>query len=543
MEKQTVTAHMNQLCFEATDLSKGVTKMKTMYRKEECLPMRTGSTFLSLLLMLCFATALRAQEQANEIVCSSGTACKSGFIPLFSSNGGSAKVSNSVLSQSGSTVNLSGNLAAGGSVSGSVGSFSGNVGLTGDLNLANSGATAGNVLKGGILFLHNFGFNNTFLGQNAGNLTMAFTANNNTAIGANALPANTMGCCNTATGNNALLQNTTGGGNTATGDGALYTNSSGNNNTALGRWALISNTTASNNTATGVQALQSNSTGSQNTATGTFALQSNSTGSQNTAMGTFALQDNTNGTDNTAIGQAALAKNCSSPCSLGQGGGNTASGTNALFYNTTGNVNTATGYYALINNTSGNDNTAMGHIALYSNTTGTDNTAVGHFADVSAGNLTNATAIGAGAIVNASNKIRLGNTAVTVVEGPPYSVTSDKTRKENFKAVDAEEVLRKVRGLSVTSWNYIGHDPQLRHYGPVAQDFFAAFGHDGVGTIGSPTTITSTDIDGVLLLAVQALEKRTAELVTLKAENADLKARLEKLERASGSHVLAAQVE
>jgi hypothetical protein len=77
----------------------------------------------------------------------------------------------------------------------------------------------------------------------------------------------------------------------------------------------------------------------------------------------------------------------------------------------------------------------------------------------------------------------------------------------------------------------------------VAQDFFAAFGHDGVGTIGNPTTITSTDMDGVLLLAVQALEKRTAELVTLKAENADLKARLEKLERASGSHVLAAQVE
>ena len=38
-------------------------------------------------------------------------------------------------------------------------------------------------------------------------------------------------------------------------------------------------------------------------------------------------------------------------------------------------------------------------------------------ANVSAGNLTNATAIGNGANVNASNKIRLGNTAVTVIEG------------------------------------------------------------------------------------------------------------------------------
>ena len=43
------------------------------------------------------------------------------------------------------------------------------------------------------------------------------------------------------------------------------------------------------------------------------------------------------------------------------------------------------------------------------------------------------------------------------------------------------------------------------HYGPVAQDFFAAFGDDGVGTIGSPTTITSTDMNGVLMLVVQAL--------------------------------------
>jgi hypothetical protein len=41
---------------------------------------------------------------------------------------------------------------------------------------------------------------------------------------------------------------------------------------------------------------------------------------------------------------------------------------------------------------------------------------VGSSADVSAGNFNNATAIGYGAVVNASNKIRLGNSAVTVVE-------------------------------------------------------------------------------------------------------------------------------
>jgi hypothetical protein len=79
----------------------------------------------------------------------------------------------------------------------------------------------------------------------------------------------------------------------------------------------------------------------------------------------------------------------------------------------------------------------------------------------------------------------------------------------------------------------------------MAQDFFAAFGHDGIGTIGTDTTITSTDMDGILMIAAQALEKRTVEqrrrmleqekrtveqtkkIDALRRENADLRARLE----------------
>jgi hypothetical protein len=59
---------------------------------------------------------LAAAEQSNEIVCSSGTACKTGFIPQFSTNGGSAKVLNSIISQSGNTVGISGNESVGGSL-------------------------------------------------------------------------------------------------------------------------------------------------------------------------------------------------------------------------------------------------------------------------------------------------------------------------------------------------------------------------------------------------------------------------------------------
>jgi hypothetical protein len=151
---------------------------------------------------------------------------------------------------------------------------------------------------------------------------------------------------------------------------------------------------------------------------------------------------------------------------------------------------------------------------------------------VSAGNLTNATAIGHEATVNASNKIRLGNQFVTVIEGQvAFTAVSDKTQKENFQPVDGEAVLGKIRGFELSSWNFIGHDPKkFRHYCPMAEDFFAAFGHDGVGQIGSETTINSGDIAGILMIAVQALEKRTAELKQKEAKIALLESRLEALE-------------
>ncbi len=186
------------------------------------------------------------------------------------------------------------------------------------------------------------------------------------------------------------------------------------------------------------------------------------------------------------------------------GGNNIASGQNALDANTTGSDNIAIGGNALSGNSTGRDNTVIGAFAFESNTTGNSNTAIGTDANVSVGNLTNATAIGSGAIVNASHKIRLGDRFVSVIEGQvAFTNVSDKTQKENFQPVDGEEVLGKIRGFELSSWNFIGHDPKkFRHYGPMAQDFFLAFGHDGLGQIGSETTISSGDIAGILMIAV-----------------------------------------
>jgi trimeric autotransporter adhesin len=281
---------------------------------------------------------------------------------------------------------------------------------------------------------------------------------------------------------------------------------------------------AQGNTSLGTGALQNNTTGQYNTASGFDALFSNTTGSNNTASGVNALVFNTTGDSNTASGVNALFSNTT-------GDSNTASGAFALFNNTTGSFNTASGGSALFFNTTGYANAACGFDALFWNTTGTFNTAIGVLADVAGGNLTNATAIGAQAVVDASNKIRLGNTSVTVIEGQvAFTAVSDKTKKENFQPVDGEEVLGKIRGFELSSWNFIGHDPkQFRHYGPMAQDFFAAFGHDAVGQIGSETTINSGDLAGILMIAVQALEKRTAELKQKEAQMAGLQSEVKDL--------------
>ena len=47
-------------------------------------------------------------EQPNEISCASKTGCQAAFVPLFTSNGGSAKVSDSIITQTGGTVSVSG---------------------------------------------------------------------------------------------------------------------------------------------------------------------------------------------------------------------------------------------------------------------------------------------------------------------------------------------------------------------------------------------------------------------------------------------------
>lgn len=118
------------------------------------------------------------------------------------------------------------------------------------------------------------------------------------------------------------------------------------------------------------------------------------------------------------------------------------------------------------------------------------------------------------------------------------TTVSDSTKKENFLVIDGESILQKIRQFrNLGTWNYKFDAPHKRHYGPMAQDFYTAFGNDKFGKIGDNKSISFQDFDGVLMLAVQALEARTKELQTaqanlLKSTNdiSDLKSRIEKLE-------------
>ena len=204
-------------------------------------------------------------------------------------------------------------------------------------------------------------------------LTANTTGDKNTANGDKSLFWNTTGASNTASGHASLFTNTTGTSNTASGHDALKLNTTGSGNTASGREALHSNTTGNYNTASGYAALYSNTEGEYNTASGRLALYSNTTGGQNTANGHQALYSNTTGTSNAANGQKALYSNTEGVC-------NTASGRNTLRSNTTGNYNTASGNQALYSNTEGDNNAASGYQALYYNTTGSKNTAFGRTA-------------------------------------------------------------------------------------------------------------------------------------------------------------------
>jgi hypothetical protein len=328
----------------------------------------------------------------------------------------------------------------------------------------------------------------------------------NTAIGKDALLSNNnFGQKNTAMGNLALSSNTFGGSNTAIGSESLKSNISGIQNTAVGILSLEKSVGVSYNTAVGSEALRNTVDGESNTATGASALRANISGAYNSAFGRNALSLSTANFNNAAFGAEALAAN--------RANANSAFGAYALQINTTGYGNTAVGIGAMKFHTTGNDNVAIGvNAGLFQSnqTTGSNNTAIGSFAEYSSGNLTNATVIGSGAVVNASNKVRLGNDAVTVIEGKvSFTSLSDSRIKKNI--VNSTYGLATVLQLRPVEYNLTSND--LKQVGFIAQEVQklvpeVVTGKEGDLSKGEILGITYSNLVPVLTKAIQEQQKQ-----------------------------------
>ena len=103
-----------------------------------------------------------------------------------------------------------------------------------------------------------------------------------------------------------------------------------------------------------------------------------------------------------------------------------------------------------------------------------------------------------------------------------WSSISDRAVKENFSAVDPQNALASLVDMPMWEYNLISQDDSIRHLGPVAQDFYAAF---GLGE--SELAINMQDADGVAFASIQGLYELLLEQQALIAA---LEARIAVLE-------------
>src|SRR5262249_35566237 len=160
----------------------------------------------------------------------------------------------------------------------------------------------------------------------------------------------------------------------------------------------------------------------------------------------------------------------------------------------------------------GNDNTFIGNLSGKSISAGSGNTFVGAGL-VASSDISGSIAIGSNFSVSQSNIIQLGGSSTTKIgigknpatddildfaattarltTGGVWTNASDRKLKNDFKDLDAEDVLDKVNRLNIQRWHYIADHESITHIGPVAQDFYQLFG------VGDDTTISTIDPSGV----------------------------------------------
>jgi hypothetical protein len=134
---------------------------------------------------------------ANTITCSTSSACKSGHIPVFASNGGAAKVKDSIIQENGSTLSVAGSASITGSISASTSSSSSAAVVGNDNTSGGSAAVAGTSTNGtGVVATGITGL----LGTGAGEDGVGVSTSGNLGVYANGIAAGVYGVSTTSTG-------------------------------------------------------------------------------------------------------------------------------------------------------------------------------------------------------------------------------------------------------------------------------------------------------------------------------------------------------
>ena len=287
----------------------------------------------------------------------------------------------------------------------------------------------------------------------------------NTGLGVNALTSvnpGAGGINNTAVGINALTADTGGFYNVAVGSGALANNTTGNFNMAIGAEALAQNN-ANFNLAIGFRVAFQNTTGNHLTGIGAAAMRNNTIAGFNTAIGADALRENTTSQFNAVVGDSALT---SFNGALISDGANTALGSIALNALTSGQENVAVGRRALEFLTSGSNNTIVGWRAGDGLTTGGDgNTFLGSQAGANEGpDVSNVICLGTRGDTNGGEQtdnrcyigqifgITTGNVGSPVLidfDGQLGTISSSRRFKKDIKPMDqASEAILALKPVT-----------------------------------------------------------------------------------------------
>ncbi|HPQ34173.1 MAG TPA: tail fiber domain-containing protein, partial [Tenuifilaceae bacterium] len=405
---------------------------------------------------------------------------------------------------------------------------------------------------------------NTFLGYEAGYTN---NAGYNVFLGYQAGKANSSGASNVFVGNKAGTANISGANNVFIGFEAGRDNDDGNYNLFMGYRAGYNNEGGNNNTFIGYQAGYNNIDGVNNIFMGYMAGYSNVAGDSNLFLGYKAGYTNESGNSNTFLGYASGE--------MAIGGMNTFVGSYAGNLCTGGTGNVLIGANAGAKITSGSRNTIIGWRAAKDQTTGSGNVYIGY--DVGYG-------------LNESNTLRIHNnsnyppiiygefrttpyprylkfnasTSVNYNPGSVYDVyglwvdggfsssfsmyvrkgattngswasDSDVRYKKDVKTLEGvTEMIKMIRGVRFMfrTDEFVKQGfSEREQIGVIAQELEAVFpelvftDHEGY------KSVAYGKLSAVLLQAIKEQQAEIDELKQAKAENEELKARLERLEK------------